>query len=90
MAESVSSRHLSALNNSIFLPIYGNALIHDHCELLVLVWLVILEDREAKFFNPVLNCVVARGLSESITQQLGEDLQDCHYSSQPTWCTHVD
>ena len=73
-----------------FLPIYGNALIHDHCELLVLVWLVILVDRETKFFNPVLNCVVARGLSESITQQLGEDLQDCHYCSQPTWCTHVD
>ena len=72
------------------LPIYGNALIHDHCELLVLVWLVILVDREAKFFNPVLNCVVARGLSESITQQLGEDLQNCHYCSQPTWCTHVD
>ena len=73
-----------------FLPIYGNALIHDHSELLALAWLVILIDREAKFFHPVLNCVVARDLSESITQQLGEDFKDCHHCSQPTWCTHVD
>ena len=73
-----------------FLPIYGNALIHDHCELLALAWLVILIDREAKFFHSVPNSVVAWDLSESITQQLGEDLQDCHHCSQPTWCTHVD
>ena len=50
-----------------FLPIYGDALVYDHCVLLVLAWLIILIDREAKLFNPVLNCVVTRDLSESIT-----------------------
>lgn len=55
-----------------------------------MAYLIILIDRETKFFHPVLYCVVARDLSECITQQLGEDFQDSHDCSQPTWCTHVD
>ena len=72
------------------MPIYGNALVYDHCKLLIPTWLVILIDRETKFLHPVLYGVVARNLSECVTQQLGEDLQDGHDSSQPAWCTHVD
>ena len=60
------------------LPVYGNAFIYDHCKLLVLAWLLILIDRETKFLHPVLYGVVARDLSECITQQLGEGLQDGH------------
>ena len=72
------------------LPIYGNALVHDHCKLLVLAWLIILIDREAELLHPVLYGVVARYLSESIAQQISEDLQDSHDCSRPTWRTHVD
>ena len=72
------------------MPIYGNTLVYDHCKLLIPTWLVILIDRETKFPHPVLYGVVARNLSECVTQQLGEDLQDGHDSSQPAWCTHVD
>ena len=72
------------------LPVYGNALVYDHCKLLVLAWLLILIDRETKFLHPVFYGVVARNLSKCITQQLGEDLQDSHDCAQPTWCTHVD
>ena len=72
------------------LPVYGNALVYDHCKLLVLAWLLILIDRETKFLHPVLYGVVARNLSEFVPQQLGKDLQDCYDSSQPTWCPHVD
>ena len=73
-----------------FLPIYGNALVHDHCKLPALAWLVIPIDGEAKFLHPVLYGVVARNLSECIAQQLGEGLKDGHDCPEPTWCTHVD
>ena len=72
------------------LPVYGNALVYDHCKLLVLAWLLILINGETKFLHPVFYGVVARNLSKCITQQLGEDIQDSHDCAQPTWCTHVD
>ena len=72
------------------LPVYGNAFVYDHCKLLALAWLILLLDRETKLLHPVLYGVVARDLSECITQQLGEGLQDGHDCPQSTWCTHVD
>ena len=50
------------------MPIYGNALVYDHCILLILAWLVILINRETKFLHPDFYGVVARNLSEGITQ----------------------
>lgn len=80
----------NAKSQEKFLPVYGNALVHDHRKLLVLAWLIVLIDREAEFLHPVLYGVVARYLSESIAHQLGEGFQDGHDCSQPTWRTHVD